>query len=131
MPGSPPIRIIDPGTSPPPRTKSNSGSPVRQRSSGWVATSRRRAGGATRRVPVTLRPPDRPPARPPARPSSFRLLPIRQIVEPRVLPHEPELHVARGPVPVLGQHHLSHSPLRLVLPVVVLGPMDEDDEVGV
>src|SRR5215211_3397589 len=31
-------------------------------------------------------------------PPSLRLLPSRKIVEPRVLPDEPQLHVARGPV---------------------------------
>ncbi len=45
IPGSPPISVIDPGTMPPPSTKSNSSMPVRQRWSGVVATSRRRAGG--------------------------------------------------------------------------------------
>ena len=49
IPGSPPMRIIDPGTIPPPRTKSNSASPVRQRCASEPETSRRRGVGATLR----------------------------------------------------------------------------------
>src|SRR5215212_7807284 len=47
MPGSPPIRIIDPGTIPPPSTKSNSSIPVFHRGSALPVTSRKRIGDAT------------------------------------------------------------------------------------
>src|SRR5690242_5675992 len=63
--------------------------------------------------------------------ASFRLLPAREVVEPGVLADEPELHIARRAVAVLGQHDLGDAPLGFVFPVVVLGTMDEDDQVGV
>jgi hypothetical protein len=47
IPGSPPMRIIDPGTIPPPRTKSNSSIPVFQRLASDPWTSRSRGVGAT------------------------------------------------------------------------------------
>src|SRR5439155_22118236 len=40
MPGSPPMRIIEPGTIPPPRTKSNSSIPVFHRRASLPLTSR-------------------------------------------------------------------------------------------
>src|SRR6202165_4179954 len=47
MPGSPPTRTIDPGTIPPPRTKSNSLIPVFRRRPCELLTSRSRTVGAT------------------------------------------------------------------------------------
>src|SRR5690606_34451755 len=46
MPGSPPTSTSDPGTIPPPTTKSNSSRPVRQRALSSPATSARRRGAA-------------------------------------------------------------------------------------
>ena len=40
MPGSPPTRSTDPGTSPPPHTRSNSGIPTIDLSTDWVGPSR-------------------------------------------------------------------------------------------
>src|SRR5438309_2797862 len=62
MPGSPPTRTTEPGTIPPPRTKSNSGNPVRQRSAAPTPMSDRRTGGRADGSggPLTARPPDRP-----------------------------------------------------------------------
>src|SRR5678816_1986938 len=69
MLGSPPIRIIDPGTIPPPRTKSNSSRPVFHLSSARPATSRSLIGDATDPPsPRVLCPPilrDAPPFPPP------------------------------------------------------------------
>src|SRR5919197_1833429 len=45
MPGSPPTRVTEPGTIPPPRTKSNSANPVRQRSGAVLVMPDRRMGG--------------------------------------------------------------------------------------
>src|SRR6266576_6981613 len=45
MPGSPPTSVTEPGTIPPPRTKSNSARPVRQRVAGVSVTAERRIGG--------------------------------------------------------------------------------------
>src|SRR5512132_1783248 len=47
MPGSPPTSTIDPGTMPPPRTKSNSLIPVLRRRPCELFTSRSRGVGAT------------------------------------------------------------------------------------
>ena len=47
IPGSPPISVIDPGTIPPPSTKSNSFIPVRHLGRASEAMSLRRDGGAT------------------------------------------------------------------------------------
>src|SRR3954454_13123070 len=59
------MRVIDPGTIPPPSTKSNSLRPVRQRSSGWAATSRSRvAGKSVRRYDGSPLPSCLPPFRP-------------------------------------------------------------------
>ena len=44
MPGSPPISVTDPGTSPPPSTRSNSAKPVVQRVSGTVTSCATAAG---------------------------------------------------------------------------------------
>src|SRR3989454_1172767 len=64
MPGSPPARTTDPGTMPPPSTKSNSRSPVRQRSMPPPCTADRRTGGLPDGGGVVL------PARPPVRPTA-------------------------------------------------------------
>src|SRR5438477_687238 len=45
MPGSPPTRMTDPGTTPPPSTKSNSARPVFHRSTAPLPTSDSRTGG--------------------------------------------------------------------------------------
>src|SRR6266542_3592334 len=45
MPGSPPTSVTEPGTIPPPSTKSNSARPVRQRSTAAPATADSRMGG--------------------------------------------------------------------------------------
>src|SRR5690606_8706577 len=47
MPGSPPTRTMEPGTTPPPRTKSSSRRPLVQRVSLRATTSRSRGAGAT------------------------------------------------------------------------------------
>src|ERR1700679_2393382 len=52
MPGSPPTRIAEPGTSPPPQTRSNSVMPVTRRGGG--ASSVLRSSSAKRR-PLTRR----------------------------------------------------------------------------
>src|SRR6266705_2585203 len=62
IPGSPPTRTTDPGTTPPPSTKSNSARPVRHRPTPPPSTADRRTGG------LPVRSPDRPTARPPGRP---------------------------------------------------------------
>src|ERR1700722_13992573 len=41
MPGSPPIRVTDPATSPPPSTRSSSAEPVRRRACSTLASSAR------------------------------------------------------------------------------------------
>src|SRR5712692_4683390 len=64
MPGSPPTSTTDPGTIPPPRTKSNSASPVRHRSKPPPSTADRRTGGLPDGGGVLL------PARPPVRPTA-------------------------------------------------------------
>jgi hypothetical protein len=50
------MSVIEPGTIPPPSTKSNSLSPVRQRESGCVAMSRSRAGATSPPVLAGPRP---------------------------------------------------------------------------
>src|SRR5438045_3990325 len=62
IPGSPPTRTTDPGTMPPPRTKSNSARPVFQRSRADGFRSVRRIGGWPVETPLTAEPPDRPTA---------------------------------------------------------------------
>ena len=69
MPGEPPSRTSEPGTIPPPSTRSNSPIPVRSRGTGEVSTSasgRGRAGAAPREPPRGRR--GRPP---PARSSTI------------------------------------------------------------
>src|SRR5437016_1833296 len=61
IPGSPPTRTTDPGTTPPPSTKSNSGNPVSQRSRPPPDTAERRVGGW---ADGTIRRPALPPNRP-------------------------------------------------------------------
>src|SRR5258706_11462 len=63
IPGSPPTRTTDPGTMPPPNTKSNSFNPVGQRASAPLPTADRRTGGRADAA-------DDLPARPPARPTA-------------------------------------------------------------
>src|SRR6266576_5577289 len=63
MPGSPPTSTTDPGTMPPPNTKSNSLRPVGQRALTPVPTADRRTGGRADAA-------DDLPARPPARPDA-------------------------------------------------------------
>src|SRR5690349_12047264 len=62
MPGSPPTRVTEPGTMPPPSTKSNSASPVFHRVVAADSISDSRTGEA----PDELRPSGRRAARPPA-----------------------------------------------------------------
>src|SRR5881296_3170352 len=62
MPGSPPTSTTDPGTIPPPSTKSNSGRPVRQRCNAPPPTSDSRTGGLSDETVCFLS--DRPTARP-------------------------------------------------------------------
>ena len=47
IPGSPPTSTIEPGTMPPPKTKSNSSSPVRQRAESTPLTAPRRCVSTT------------------------------------------------------------------------------------
>src|SRR5439155_957510 len=68
IPGSPPTSTTDPGTMPPPKTKSNSARPVGQRSIASLPMADRRTGGPPV-VTVALRPP-RPPDRQSARPTT-------------------------------------------------------------
>src|SRR6266566_9494449 len=60
MPGSPPTRTTDPGTMPPPNTKSNSANPVRQRSLPTVGRLESWTGVAV----VSCQPSNRPTFRP-------------------------------------------------------------------
>src|SRR6266568_174834 len=64
MPGSPPTRVTEPGTIPPPSTKSNSARPVFQRSTSTPPRAHRRMGGRPDAAEslLTARPPDRPTA---------------------------------------------------------------------
>src|SRR6267143_4149734 len=62
IPGSPPTRITEPGTMPPPRTKSNSASPVFQRAIDSPFRSPRRMGGWPVGTPRSANPPIRPTA---------------------------------------------------------------------
>src|SRR5277367_721769 len=48
MPGSPPIRVTDPATSPPPSTRSSSAEPVRRRGCSTLASSAREVDGEAR-----------------------------------------------------------------------------------
>src|SRR5438105_5291873 len=59
IPGSPPTRTTEPGTIPPPRTKSNSARPVFQRPMADGFRSVRRIGGWPVGTPPTAEPPDR------------------------------------------------------------------------
>ncbi len=56
MPGSPPIRMAEPATMPPPQTRSNSSLPLRQRGSSIVAAAR--SVKAMARPPPALAPPN-------------------------------------------------------------------------
>src|SRR6266508_1881880 len=61
MPGSPPTSTTDPGTMPPPRTKSNSRRPVCHRSNPAAPTADNRTGGLPDRAGArSARPPVRP-----------------------------------------------------------------------
>src|SRR6267143_2049686 len=62
IPGAPPTSTTEPGTMPPPRTKSNSGKPVRHRSAAPTPMSDKRTGGRADGSggPLTARPPERP-----------------------------------------------------------------------
>src|SRR6266566_4457051 len=60
MPGSPPTRTTDPGTIPPPRTKSNSARPVCQRATASLFRSVRRIGGLAVGRLLTAEPLNRP-----------------------------------------------------------------------
>src|SRR5260221_504780 len=63
IPGSPPTRVTEPGTIPPPRTKSNSARPVRQRSNEWVLNWEGGRGGLAVGEPaLTAEPLNRPSA---------------------------------------------------------------------
>src|SRR5439155_23077167 len=62
MPGSPPTRTTEPGTMPPPRTKSNSTRPVFHRSTTPLFRSVRRTGGWPVGRPLTGEPLNRPTA---------------------------------------------------------------------
>src|SRR6266566_9069974 len=73
IPGSPPTSVTEPGTIPPPRTKSNSARPVRQRSSGVCLRSVRRIGGWAVGETLTAEPLNRPTA------SSMRLFHAPQL----------------------------------------------------
>src|SRR5690606_8778416 len=70
IPRSPPTSTSEPGTTPPPRTKSNSASPVRHRVSSPPTTSPNRAGDerlAPARATAPPAPPRDAPPRPPPR----------------------------------------------------------------
>src|SRR5207237_10207318 len=62
IPGSPPTRTTEPGTIPPPRTKSNSARPVFQRATASLFRSVRRIGGLAVGKPLTAEPLNRPTA---------------------------------------------------------------------
>src|SRR6266581_6347317 len=62
MPGSPPTSVTEPGTMPPPRTKSNSARPVFQRAMADCLRSVRRIGGWPVGAPLTAEPLNRPTA---------------------------------------------------------------------
>src|SRR5262245_12681773 len=134
MPGSPPTSVTDPGTIPPPSTKSNSARPVRQRSMVSVLRSVSRIGGLAVGSPLIVEPPSRPTGssisefqaphasqRPPhlgwsaphsvQRKTDFPLatdwsLARAVVVEARVFLLEVQLHGAGGPVALFADDHL-------------------------
>src|SRR5258706_3649639 len=57
MPGGPPRRITDPGTTPPPNTRSNSARPVAERTKGATRTSSKRTTSEEKLVIERLRTP--------------------------------------------------------------------------
>ena len=59
MPGDPPINTSDPGTKPPPSTRSSSPMPVRRRST-FAARTSRSATGVSARPPPPEPEPERP-----------------------------------------------------------------------
>src|SRR5687767_1191331 len=61
----------------------------------------------------------------------LRLLTIGQVIKPSPLMSETELDVSGRAISVLGQHDFRNTLLGLVFPVVVLGPVNEDDEIGI
>ena len=78
IPGAPPSRTSDPGTMPPPSTRSSSPMPVLMRATGGEPTSRSRRGVSVRGAPppgaaaVAPAPRPRPEAPPPPRPAAPR-----------------------------------------------------------
>src|SRR5207247_10088085 len=117
-PGSPPTSPTDPGTMPPPNTKSNSSSPVFHRSMTPPCTSARRIGGTAvgRYVLAVL------PALPPYRPTAFS---TRLFHAPQAS-HRPAHFGCSGPHSVqrnterpLGIRALRHLARRLVVESVV------------
>src|SRR5882757_3319542 len=137
MPGSPPTSVTDPGTIPPPSTKSNSARPVRQRPNASVFNSDKRMGGLeVGRPALAAEPLNRPTASsinefqapqashfPPhfgwSAPHSVQRntdLPLdilsfarRVVVEARVFLLEVKLHGACRAVPLLAHDHLGES----------------------
>src|SRR6266568_4938422 len=137
MPGSPPTSVTEPGTMPPPRTKSNSARPVFQRAMADCLRSVRRIGGWPVGAPLTAEPLNRPTAsstsefhapqlsqRPPhfgwSAPHSVqrktdlpldtdRSLARGVVVEARVFLLEVQLHGARRPVALLAHDHLGEA----------------------
>src|SRR5690349_12421228 len=98
MPGSPPINTIEPGTTPPPSTKSNSSRPVFHRLAlePWISRSRGVAAmlppAASERVPPNHPTPPPPPPTPPPTPPSTRLLHSPHKPHPPPHPHHSAPH---------------------------------------
>src|SRR3972149_89292 len=154
MPGSPPTITMEPGTTPPPSTKSNSLRPVCHRLKPSAATSARRTGARAGWLDFLPRPP-RPPDRPTA--SSATVFPaphsvqgyterwlegigalglaLGVVVEAGVLLVEGELEGPRRAVAVLCQVDFRHALLEVLVPFfergVHLRAIDEDHQVGV
>src|SRR5437762_3411049 len=139
IPGSPPTSVTEPGTMPPPSTKSNSARPVFQRATADCCRSVRRIGGWPVGTPRTAEPLNRPTASstkefhapqlshfPPhlgwSAPHSVqrntdlpldtrrpRCLTRRVVVEARVFLLEMKLQVAGRPLALLADEHFGDS----------------------
>src|SRR5437867_5820584 len=137
MPGSPPTSVTEPGTIPPPSTKSNSARPVFQRATASPFRSVRRIGGLAVGRPLTAEPTFRPTGsstrlfhapqlsqRPPhfgwSAPHSVqrntdlpldtdRSLARRVVVEARVFLFEVQLHRPRRAIALLADDHFGEA----------------------
>src|SRR5216684_3270282 len=105
MPGSPPTRTTEPGTMPPPKTKSNSANSVHRKTEWALDTAGLEGGSLARRV----------------------------VVEARVFLLEVQLHGAGGAIALFPDDHLRNALDAIVCfgihrAVVELLPIDEADD---